>query len=432
MKKMKGILIVLLAVMVTGCSNRNSKQQEANGIAIEQQTEKDDQGIQSTDRAEEKEAPAVTEHIVDYSEYFQGINGCAVIYDKAANTYFLYNQEKCETEVSPLSTFKIISALAGLENNVLVNEASTMEYSGANYPVDTWNADLTLEEAFAASCIWYFRQVVDMVGQEAIGTMLQEIQYGNCDISQWNGSEMNSLPELNGFWLESSLKISPKQQVEALNYIFDGENNFSVENLEKLKNIMYAAELEHGRLYGKTGSGNNGNAWFVGFLEESDNRSYFAVYLDDMQNKDIVSGNKAKEIAVSILSKEADSDEYIKKIGERSQYYMASAYYSEITDYWENVREVRDISNVTEPLFDTDKKYYTREEFEGEPMLVIHLAKNEIYARHGYIFKNEDLQNYFMGCIWYDPICDAAGFDDSIFNEYEKANLKILADLDTY
>ena len=93
-------------------------------------------------------------------------------------------------------------------------------------------------------------------------------------------------------------------------------------------------------------------------------------------------------------------EEITKSINERSQYYKASAYYSEMIEYWEDVREVRDVSNVIEPLFETDKKYYTKEEFESEPMLVIHLAKNEIYARHGYIFTNEDLYNYFMGCIW--------------------------------
>lgn len=125
-------------------------------------------------------------------------------------------------------------------------------------------------------------------------------------------------------------------------------------------------------------------------------------------------------------------EEIIKAVNERSKYYKASAYYSEIIDYWENAREVRDISNVLEPLFETDKKYYTKEEFESEPMLVIHLAKNEIYARHGYIFTNEDLYNYFMGCIWYSPTCDSTDFDDNIFNEYEKANLEILSDLDTY
>lgn len=304
MKKFKGMMILLLSVMVAGCSNINSERQEDNGIAIEQQTERENQSTQSADITKENETPAVTDIIVDYSEYFQGISGCAVIYDESSNTYSLYGKEKCETEVSPLSTFKIVSALAGLENNVLENETSIMEYSGVKYPIDTWNSNLTLKEAFETSCIWYFRQVVDMVGQENIRTLLKEIQYGNCDISEWNGSEINSLPELNGFWLESSLEISPKQQVIVLNYIFGSENNFNAENIEELKSIMYIAELDNGCLYGKTGSGTDGNAWFVGFIEGSDSKTYFAVYLEDMQNKDIVSGSKAKEIAISILSNE--------------------------------------------------------------------------------------------------------------------------------
>ena len=278
MKKIKSAIIVLLSVIVTGCSNVNSEQQEESGIVIEQQTEEESQSIQSTDIAKENETPVETDSIVDYSEYFQGISGCAVIYDESSNTYSFYNKEKCETEVSPLSTFKIVSALAGLENNVLENETSTMEYSDVKYPIDTWNSNLTLKEAFEASCVWYFRQVVDMVGQENIRTILKEIQYGNCDISEWNGSEINSLPELNGFWLESSLEISPKQQVVTLDYIFGRENNFNAENLEELIKIMYITELENGSLYGKTGSG-TGKAWFVGFIEENESKTYFAFYI---------------------------------------------------------------------------------------------------------------------------------------------------------
>lgn len=310
MKKITGIVIALLAVMAVGCSNINSEQQENNGITLEQQTEEENQSIQSTEIVRENEVPIVTDNIADYSEYFQGISGCAVIYDESSNTYFLYSKDKCEKEVSPLSTFKIISALAGLENNVLESQTSTMEYSGVKYPIDTWNSNLILKEAFETSCVWYFRQVVDMVGQEDIRAILKEIQYGNCDISEWNGSKTNSLPELNGFWLESSLKISPKQQVAALNYIFGSENNFNADNLEELKSIMYIAELDKSCLYGKTGSGTDGKAWFVGFIEENDNKIYFAIYLDDMQNKEVVSGNKAKEIAISILNNEVFTTNY--------------------------------------------------------------------------------------------------------------------------
>lgn len=83
-----------------------------------------------------------------------------------------------------------------------------------------------------------------------------------------------------------------------------------------------------------------------------------------------------------------------------------------------------------EPLFFTDMKYYTADDFKNAPKLIIHLAKNEVYARHGYIFKDTELQNYFMGCLWYTPTCESSDFDDSVFNKYEKANLKLLAELD--
>ena len=119
-------------------------------------------------------------------------------------------------------------------------------------------------------------------------------------------------------------------------------------------------------------------------------------------------------------------------LNERTDYYRASAYYADIVDYWENVRGVRDISNHTDFLFATDARYYTAEDFKGEPSLVIHLAKNEIYARHGYLFKDPDLYNYFMGCIWYEPTTAPEDFDVSVLNEYERENVKFFAELDDF
>ena len=62
----------------------------------------------------------------------------------------------------------------------------------------------------------------------------------------------------------------------------------------------------------------------------------------------------------------------------------------------------------------------------------IRTAKNEIYARHGYIFKDENLKNYFMGQLWYIPSVKAEEFDDSVFSDIEKRNLELLNRLDTY
>lgn len=237
---------------------------------------------------------------INLSDKFMEINGCAVIYSPKDNKYSLYNSELCKQAASPYSTFKIISTLIGLNNGVIENATSTMNYTGEQYPVSEWNEDLTLEKAFKTSCIWYFHQIIDTVGYDEIRNELNQLNYGNCDISEWAGSNINPLPELNGFWLGSSLKISPLEQVQVLTEIFEGESIYSNEKISILKELMLVSESPT-KIYGKTGSSSNGEAWFVGFSEENDDRKYFAIYLNDSSQKDRVSGNVAKEIALNII-----------------------------------------------------------------------------------------------------------------------------------
>lgn len=124
------------------------------------------------------------------------------------------------------------------------------------------------------------------------------------------------------------------------------------------------------------------------------------------------------------------NEEIEERVMERTSYYTSSGYYESATEYWEDVREVKDIANRIEPLFFTDMKYYEEEDFNKLPPDIIHLAKNEIYARHGYTFKNKDLNNYFMGCAWYEPMDHEQQLSDLAFNDYEKSNLELLKQLD--
>lgn len=138
------------------------------------------------------------------------------------------------------------------------------------------------------------------------------------------------------------------------------------------------------------------------------------------------------EVRQSIDIHSMTEEELMAEVNSRSQYYIASKYYNQVMDYWENDRETRDIANVLEPLFNTDTVVYTKNDLLDEPDFIIHLGKNEIYARHGYIFKDEDLNNYFMGCVWYNPITNAEQFDDTVFNEVEQENLKLFLGMDTF
>lgn len=54
------------------------------------------------------------------------------------------------------------------------------------------------------------------------------------------------------------------------------------------------------------------------------------------------------------------------------------------------------------------------------------LAINEIYARHGRLFDNQDIQDYFEQRPWYKGTIEPAEFDEAILNDYEKNNIKLL------
>lgn len=75
---------------------------------------------------------------------------------------------------------------------------------------------------------------------------------------------------------------------------------------------------------------------------------------------------------------------------------------------------------------DSDSRYLTDEELSGLSAADLELAKNEIYARRGRIFRTDYIAEYFNSKPWYQGTIDADTFDaqqDSIFNEYELANI---------
>ncbi len=317
MFKYTGFLVMMLCLGVfVGCSNGKESVVETKNAIVEEQTEEIENVTGSVNQEIETEADNVNSEIknetdrinqeivmenVDYSKNFNGLNGCAVIYNPLKNQYLAYNQEMCKVQVSPYSTFKIISTLMGLNYGVLAGETSLMKYNGTKYPIDLWNKNMPLKEAFQTSCIWYFRQVIDSIGQEKVAAELKELQYGNGDISEWEGSNVNPLQDLNGFWLSSSLKISPLEQVQMLAKIFEEKSHYTKEQVDVLKSMMAIDDSENCEIYGKTGSGTNGEAWYIGFSEKNETKTYFAIYLEDSKHKDVVSGNAAKKIAIEIM-----------------------------------------------------------------------------------------------------------------------------------
>lgn len=172
--------------------------------------------------------------------------------------------------------------------------------------------------------------------------------------------------------------------------------------------------------------------------EEKSNVSTSNQQVKTVKEKDIINVTskevKSEDLQEDIYKKyyaNWSEEEMYAAIKEKSAELEKCSFYPEVQKYFEN-KGITDISNVVEPLYHTDMMSYSKEDFENVPSLIIYIAKNEIYARNGYIFKNQDLNHYFMGQLWYQPTTSSDKFDDTIFNEYEKENLQLLAELDNY
>lgn len=120
------LILLVCAAMLTGCISKHSteKKQEpaatqASDIPMEKETDNSAEIIDVP--------PEIVE--TDWSNYFNGLNGTAVVYDTTNQQYTIYNRELAVTKSSPCSTFKIISSLIALENGIIEPENSTRTWS---------------------------------------------------------------------------------------------------------------------------------------------------------------------------------------------------------------------------------------------------------------------------------------------------------------
>lgn len=83
--------------------------------------------------------------------------------------------------------------------------------------------------------------------------------------------------------------------------------------------------------------------------------------------------------------------------------------------------------NADEYMFPTSSILALDQEMlEGFSNNSLWIGRNEIYARHGRLFDNVYLQRYFDRCTWYKGEIPAQEFQESVLNQTEKDNIKLL------
>lgn len=82
-------------------------------------------------------------------------------------------------------------------------------------------------------------------------------------------------------------------------------------------------------------------------------------------------------------------------------------------------------------FWDSDRRYITEAELDQLTEAEIRIARNEIYARRGYIFTFPDMIEHFSNCQWYTGTEASMEAVANQFNEFEKENIQTLVNYES-
>ena len=140
-----------------------------------------------------------------------------------------------------------------------------------------------LRSAFRVSAIWYFREIADRAGRGTMQSFLDRFHYRNRDTSGWT----------DPFWLGSSLRISPVEQVEFMDRLFRNEFGLTPRHVAAVESFMRQEFKDGLELFYKTGACTDREAgpevWLVGFVQNRKERTYFAMNAGSASMDDIFS-----------------------------------------------------------------------------------------------------------------------------------------------
>lgn len=213
-------------------------------------------------------------------DFFAGNKTVVYLEDLETGQSFTINGAQVDKRHPPFSSFKIPNFLIALETEVVTGPEELLPYDAQRRPrqdywPEDWAQDQTLTSAFQRSAAWAFQDLALRVGEQAYQGYLEHFRYGN---EQCRG---------DAFWLDGSLEISAREQVEFLRMLLTQQLEISPLHLQALKDAAEQKTTKEYALYAKTGSGSMNppavsgpfQGWYVGWLERRQKKPVvFALY----------------------------------------------------------------------------------------------------------------------------------------------------------
>lgn len=211
----------------------------------------------------------------------EGVEGSFGIFDNGKGTFKVYNLKRFrDSTYLPASTFKIINALVGLETGKITDTDMVIPWNGIVHPIENWNQDVTMKQAFQFSSAPWFQEIARRIGKDTLQHYLDTLGYAS-------KNQRAVIQQVDTFWLDNSVKITADEQLGLVKSLYFDQLPFQPRSQRLVRDIMLQEDnsnyiLAYKTGWGKTEAGND-LAWAVGWIEENRHPYFFALNLESKQ-----------------------------------------------------------------------------------------------------------------------------------------------------
>ena len=233
----------------------------------------------------------------DMEKFFvaAGATGTFGMFDNSRGGFTIHDLDKFKTRYSPASTFKIVNAMVGLQTGRLTSDSTIIPWDGVVRERTEWNQDLSLFHAFRLSAVPHFQTLAGQIGLDTMKYWIDTLKYGNMRIGR----------NVDSFWLDTTLLISPDEQLGLVKRLYFRQLPFRASIQEAVKKMMIQENNSQYQLAYKTGMSTSANGkpmgWMVGWIEENRHVYPFVLHIE-MNGSDAALPAAREKILKDILT----------------------------------------------------------------------------------------------------------------------------------